>query len=399
MKKIVLLGATGSIGASCFELVGKNLDKFQIVGASAHSRFPELERQAGEFGITHLLDTRQPLLGPPLRGEEKFTEFLKKCEPDIVLNAVVGFAGLKFSMQTLEQKIPLALANKESLVAGGGLLMDLSARMKTPIIPVDSEHSAIFECLVQNTTDSSSPGQGRLGGVEKCGVPTYEKFQKILLTCSGGPFFGKTREELKAVTKAQALKHPNWEMGAGITIDSATLANKCLEFFEAMHLFGATKDQIEIVIHRESIVHSMVEFEDSSILAQLAPPNMELPMGLALNYPDRADYKLPRQDFRNLDLSFREPDKTVFTTLKLLDICADNMQNFPIVFNAAKEVLVQHFLAEKIGFIDIFNGLERVINDTKLTSVDSFDQIIGIDAVARKQTQLIIDKCKKDGGL
>ncbi len=357
MKKIVLLGATGSIGKSTLNLVRKNLDKFQIVGASAHSNFSNLEKLAGEFDIKYLFDSK---------SNSDFAEFLQKCEPDIVLNAVTGFAGLKFSIDILNQKIPLALANKESLVAGGGLIMGLSKQNKTPIIPVDSEHSAIFECLIEKEEELS-----------------YKKFNKILLTCSGGPFFGYTKEQLKQVTKTEALKHPNWEMGAGITIDSATLANKCLEFFEAMHLFSATKDQIEIVIHRESIVHSMVEFEDSSILAQLAPPNMGLPIGMALNYPYKTDLKLPRQDFRNLDLSFREPDKEVFTTLKLLDICAENMENFPIVFNATKEVLVSAFLNEKIKFIEIFEGLERVINETKLEKVDSFEKILEIDKKAR----------------
>lgn len=392
MRKIVLLGATGSIGKSTFELVRRNPDKFQIVGASAHSHFSELEKMAGEFGINNLLNTRggdscgRSDQGRATIKDCPYKEFLKKCEPDIVLNAVTGFAGLKFSMETLKQEIPLALANKESLVTGGKIIMALSREMKTPIIPVDSEHSAIFECLVKNynpRVNFSTPGLN---------FPEYKAFHKILLTCSGGPFFGKTRKELEVVTLAQALKHPNWDMGAGITIDSATLANKCLEFFEAMHLFNATKDQIEIVIHRESIVHSMVEFSDSSILAQMAPPNMELPIGMALNYPDKMDYQLPRQSFKNLNLSFAEPDKEVFKTLQLLDICADNMENFPIVFNAAKEVLVSQFLKEQIRFIDIFDVLEEVIHSTKLESIDSIEKILEVDRRARDFTRLQVDK-------
>ncbi len=380
MKRIVLLGATGSIGKSTFELVRKNPDKFQIVGASAHSHFSELKQLAGSFGIKNLLNTRN-------NGD--FIEFLKKCEPDIVLNGVTGFAGLKFSIETLKQKVPLALANKESLVTGGKILMSLSHAMKTPIIPVDSEHAAIFECLIENNDSCEEEERGRGGSV---GDLRYKPFHKILLTCSGGPFLGKTRKALENVTLAEALKHPNWEMGAGITIDSATLANKCLEFFEAMHLFKATKDQIEIVIHRESIVHSMVEFEDSSILAQLAPPNMELPIGMALNYPDKTDYKLPRQRFKNLNLSFAEPDRKVFKTLQILDVCADNMENFPIVFNAAKEVLVGSFLKELIRFVDIFDVLEQVIEETRLESVDSVGKILEIDARARDRARLKIEK-------
>lgn len=357
MKKICLLGATGSIGKSTFELVKRNPDKFKIVGASGHTRFSELETLAQEFDIPHLLNTKESL---------DTSEFLKKCEPDIVLNAIVGFAGLKFSITTLEQKLPLALANKESLVAGGDLLMELSRKNKTPILPVDSEHSAIFQCL------AASP---------------HSEFEKIFLTCSGGPFWGKTKEDLEKITVAQALKHPNWSMGAKISIDSATLANKCLEFFEAMHLFGASKDQIEIIIHRESIMHSMVEFPDSSVIAQLSPPTMELPIALALNYPNKENYDLPRQSFSNLDLSFRTPDKKVFRTLELLEICAEQMQNFPIVFNAANEVAVENFLNEKITFTQIFDVLERTISETKLENPDSLEKILEIDKNARALAQ------------
>lgn len=368
MKKIVLLGGSGSIGKSTIALVRKNPDKFKIVGISGHSRFESIEKIAQEFNILHTLNTAQ---------SHDFPEFLKKCEADIVLNAVVGFAGLKFSIEILNQKIPLALANKESLVAGGDLLMNLSIQNKTPILPVDSEHSAIFDCLSPSLQSGS-------GNIE------YAPFHKILLTCSGGPFWGKTWEDLQKVTPSQALKHPNWDMGAKISIDSATLANKCLEFFEAMHLFGATKDQIEIIIHRESIVHSMVEFEDSSILSQIAPPNMELPIAMALNYPQKSDYKLPRQSFDNLNLSFYKPDKSVFKTLQILDICAEQKQSLPLAFNAANEVLVEAFLQEKIKFTDIFDSLEQIITKTKPQPIDSFDQILYIDSEVRNKTHKLL---------
>lgn len=367
MKRVVLLGATGSIGSSTFALLKRKVGSFQIVGASAHSRFADLEALAAEHSIEHLLDTRDE------DGDgSKFKEFLKVCEADIVLNAVVGFAGLKYSLAILEAKVPLALANKESLVTGGGLLMDLAKQNKVPILPVDSEHSAIFQCLVD--------------GAE------YKPFNKILLTCSGGPFYGKTAEELSQVTKAQALAHPNWDMGEKISIDSATLANKSLEFFEAMHLFEASREQVEIVIHRQSIVHSMVEFADSSVIAQMSPPNMELPIAVALNHPDRVDYDLPRQDFSALDLSFAKPDKDVFRTLQVLDYCAERMENLPIIFNAVNEVAVEAFLNDQIEFTQIFDLLERVVEQAKLEPIDSLEKVFEVDKKARQEAQNVLEQ-------
>ncbi len=370
LKKIVILGATGSVGMSAFKLVEKNSDKFQVVGASAHTRFSVLEATAESLSIPHLFDSRDT-------GAD-FKAFLDICAPDIVLNAVVGFAGLAYSLQTLEKKIPLALANKESLVAGGEMLLALSAQNKIPIIPVDSEHSAIFDILAYAEEFRTT------------GKVLYKPYQKILLTCSGGPFRGKTFQDLETVTLAQALKHPSWSMGAKITIDSATLANKCLEFFEAMYLFGATKKQVEIVIHPQSIVHSMVEFVDGSVAAQLSPPTMELPIALAMTFPDREDFHLPRQSFADLTLQFASPDLDTFRTLRVLEKCTQQMKNFPIVFNAANEVLVDAFLHEKIRFVDLFAILEKVIDDTQLDSVDSFEKVVEIDAFARKKTQKLI---------
>ncbi len=376
MKKIILLGATGSIGQSTINLVEKNPDKFQIVGASAHSNFSELERIAAKLNIPHLFNTRE-------KSIKDFPEFIKKCEPDIILNAITGFAGLEYSLEILKNKIPLALANKESLVTGGELIMQMAKENNTPILPVDSEHSAIFQCLqCDNKTKFNQIETGL----------DLQKFHKILLTCSGGPFFGKTAEELQNVTREHALAHPNWSMGAKISIDSATLANKCLEFFEAMHLFNATKEQIKIVIHRESIVHSMVEFPDSSVIAQMSPPSMELPIAFALNYPDRHDCQIPRQSFANLDLSFRTPDKKVFRTLQVLETCAEQMQNFPIVFNASNEIAVAEFLEGKIKFTDIFTILEKIIDQTKLEKVNSIQNIFEIDEKARNLTLEFINQ-------
>lgn len=363
MKKIIIFGASGSVGRSATELVKANPEQFSIVGASAGSRFKELEKTATELNIEHLLDTRGSMT------TEAITGFIQQCEPDIVLNSVSGFAGLPYTLATLELELPLALANKESLVAAGDFVMALSKERKAPIIPVDSEHSAIWQCLVNDDT-------------------TIKPFRKIYLTCSGGPFFGW--DNLENITPKQALQHPNWDMGAGITIDSATLANKCLEFFEAMHLFGATKDQVEIVIHPQSVVHSMVQFEDSSIMAQLSPPSMKLPIAYALNFPERNECGLPTPDFSALDLNFRSPDKTVFRTLQALEHCAAHMQNLPTVFNAANEEARNAFIAGKISFIRIFEILEQVLECTSAESLDSIEKIYEVDKRARAAAQALL---------
>ena len=362
MKKIILLGATGTIGFSTLEIIKKNPDKFKIVGASAHSNFDVLKNKiAPKFKIKNLLNTKK-------EGFTNYSDFLKKCEADIVLNAITGFSGLRFSIETLAQKIPLALANKESLVAGGKILMNLSKKNKTPILPVDSEHSAIFQCLIKKDYD-------------------FLEFKKIFLTCSGGPFFGKDKNFLKKVTLSDALKHPNWSMGKKITIDSATLANKCLEFFEAMYLFGAKKEQIQIVIQKESIVHSMVEFPDTSILAQLSIPDMQLPIAFALNYPKKSSYEIKSLDFsKPLNLQFFPPDPETFITLKILDYCATYMKNLPIVFNAVNEICVDYFLQKKIQFFQIFEILNVIVRETKVEDVDSFEKILEIDSQTREKT-------------
>lgn len=390
MKRVLLLGATGSIGGSTFALWEKNQGVFEIVGASAHSRFSELESLAEKFKIPHLLDTREKITS------EKLQDFLALTKPDIVLNAIVGFAGMEFSLEVLRAGIPLALANKESLVAAGKLMMETSEKFGAPIIPVDSEHAAIFECLNCHHEqmlempghEASLPGKPLpaspvKGGAKKVVFPKYRKFRKILLTCSGGPFFGKTRAELENITPSQALAHPNWDMGAKISIDSATLANKSLEFFEAMHLFSASQKQVEIVIHRESIVHSMVEFADSSILSQMAPPNMELPIAMALNFPQKFDMKLPRQDFSNLNLSFYKPDRETFRTLQVLEKCAEKMGNLPVAFNAANEVAVDAFLKEQIKFLEIFDVLEFVCEKISFAEISEISDVYAADLEAR----------------
>lgn len=367
MKKICLFGASGSIGQSTIELVRANPDQFRIVGASAGQRFAELESVAADLDIEHLLDTRAET------DETNIREFITQCQPDIVLNAVSGFAGLPFTLATLKLGLPLALANKESLVAAGDLVMALSREHNAPIIPVDSEHSAIFQCLAHSPTPP---------------LPHYAPFKKIYLTCSGGPFFGW--DDLSDITPQQALKHPNWDMGASITIDSATLANKCLEFFEAMHLFGASPEQIEIVVHPQSVVHSMVQFADSSILAQLSPPDMKLPIAYALNWPERSDCGLPSPDFSALDLNFRHPDPTTFRTLPVMQHCAKGGGSLPTVFNAVNEEVRNAFIAGQISFVRIFEILESVVNQTGIEPLDSLEQIYEVDAQARAAARKLI---------
>ena len=391
MKKICVFGASGSIGQSTIELVRANPDKFKIVGASAGQRFSELEAVAAEMKIEHLLDTRE--LDPGIdkntaaRSRDLIKEFIKRCEPDIVLNAVSGFAGLPFTHAALELGLPLALANKESLVAAGDLVMALSREHNAPIIPVDSEHSAIFQCLAcpPSWGKRESAASSRSIGGDTSSEINYQPFKKIYLTCSGGPFFGQT--DLSTVTREQALKHPNWSMGSGITVDSATLANKCLEFFEAMHLFNARPEQIEIVVHPQSVVHSMVQFADSSIIAQLSPPDMKLPIAYALNWPQRSEYGFPSPDFSALDLNFRHPDAQTFRTLQVMQHCATQGGSLPTVFNAANEEARNAFIRGDIEFTRIFEILEQVVGQQGFEPLGSWEKIYKVDAQARKAAQ------------
>jgi 1-deoxy-D-xylulose-5-phosphate reductoisomerase len=363
MKKILIFGASGSIGQSAMALVKANPNTFKIVGASAGSRFVDLEKAAAELDIKHLLNTRN---GADIGV---ITSFIAQCQPDIVLNAVSGFAGLPYTLATLQLELPLALANKESLVAAGDLVMQLSRERKAPVYPVDSEHSAIWQCLANDDQ-------------------TFKAYHKILLTCSGGPFYGQ--KDLSKVNPKQALKHPNWDMGAAITIDSATLANKCLEVFEAQHLFGATAEQIEIVIHPQSVVHSMVQFADSSIIAQMSPPSMQLPIAYALNYPNREAYKLETPDFTKLDLSFRAPDKNTFKTLQILEYCLAHGQNLPNVFNAVNEEARNAFIRGEISFTQIFEILETVVEKTEIKTDSSLADIYQTDKEARAAAQALL---------
>src|SRR3954454_15538094 len=341
MKRVALLGATGSIGRQAIEII------------AAH---PELELAAAASATTPLDDVDAP--HKQVGGD--LTELLERAEPDVVLNAVVGFAGIHATLWTLEHGIDLALANKESLVAGG----ELATRLGGRIIPVDSEHSALFQCL---------EGQS--------GVDT------LVLTGSGGPFRGRTRDELQDVTPEQALAHPTWRMGPKITIDSATLANKGLELIEAHFLFDIPYERIEVVIQPTSIVHSLVRFRDGAALAHLGYPDMRVPISYALTYPDRAATPAAPLDLTQLTLEFHAPDLEPFPMLALAREAGERGGTFPCAYNAANEVAVAAFLAGRLPFL----GIPAIVADT-LARVDGrpardLRDLITVDETARRYAE------------
>lgn len=351
MKSISLLGSTGSIGRQTVEVALANPDKLKIVALAAHKNVAELEKQiallhpeiavltdekaAQELGRNYIGDTKI------LSGQEGLMAAATCASADVVLGAMVGYAGLRPVLAAIECGKNIALANKETLVAAGHIVMAAVQRKGVHLTPVDSEHSAIFQSL--------------RGGAKK-------EVKNLLLTASGGPFYGKTKEELAEVTVAQCLKHPNWSMGAKVTIDSSTLANKGLEVIEAHWLFDMPYDKIKVLVHRESIVHSLVEFQDGSVIAQLGNPDMRLPIQFALSWPDRYPYSFGTLDLvRAGKLTFGEPDLNTFPALALARECGIAGGVLPCVFNAANEVAVEKFLAGKIKYLDIYKTTEQVV--------------------------------------
>ncbi len=319
MKRVALLGATGSIGRQAIEIV------------EAH---PELELCAVASGSTPLDDVDAPL--KQVGGD--LTELLEQAQPDVVLNAVVGFAGIHATLWSLEHGVDLALANKESLVAAGELALAARARGAGRILPVDSEHSALHQCL-----------EGR----------ALEQVDSLLLTGSGGPFRGRSRDELIDATPEEALAHPTWRMGPKITVDSATLANKGLELIEAHFLFDIPYDRIEVVLQPTSIVHSLVRFRDGATLAHLGYPDMRVPISYALTYPERAATPLPPLDFTTLTLAFEPPDVETFPMLALARVAGERGGTYPCTYNAANEVAVAAFLSGRLPFL----GIAEVVTD------------------------------------
>ena len=343
MKRVALLGATGPIGRQALEIIEAN---------------PELELVAAASGSQSIEG-----LAPLTQVGGDLVPLLEAASPDVVLNAVVGFAGLAATLWTLDRGADLALANKESLVSAGDLALEAWERGGGRLLPVDSEHSAIFQCLEGRASD---------------------QVESLVLTASGGPFRGRTREELGAVTAEEALAHPTWSMGPKITIDSATLANKGLELIEAHFLFGVPYEQIEIVIHPPSIVHSLVRFRDGAALAHLGYPDMRVPISYALCYPERASTPVPRLDLASgLTLDFHAPDTDTFPMLTLAREAGERGGTFPCAFNASNEIAVAAFLDGRISFLEIAETVERVLASVDGAPAGDLGDLMAADAEAR----------------
>lgn len=376
--KLSILGSTGSIGTQALEVVRdlKGIFDIDVIAVSGNSNIDLLESQIREFNPKYaavsdeqaakrleiaVADTGCKVLS----GRDGLCYIAAQTDADMVLSSIVGFAGLVPTMNAIAAGKDIALANKETLVTAGSLFMDAIKKSGVRLLPVDSEHCAIFQSLKS----------GR-----------HSEVRKILLTASGGPFFGKERKELKNVRKEQALKHPNWSMGAKITIDSATLMNKGLEILEAHWLFNVDIDNIKVVVQRESIIHSMVEFNDKSVIAQMSVPSMKHPIQYAFTYPNRLSSPDKEVDFAKLaKLTFAEPDEKTFRCLALAKTAGREGGIMPTVMNAANEAAVSRFLNDEIGFLDIADIVERAMSDFDNIKNPSLDDIIAADAEVRQR--------------
>lgn len=382
-KRIALFGSTGSIGKQTLEVVAANPHLFEISVLTAHKNADLLIEQALKFNpnVVVIVDesgyqkVNEALKNSDVKvytGEEALISVAQMSEIDIVLTALVGFSGLKPTIAAIEAGKNIALANKETLVVAGEIVTKLAKEKGVNIYPVDSEHSAIFQCL---TGEAMNP------------------IEKIYLTASGGPFRGKKREDLASITKAQALKHPNWEMGAKITIDSASMMNKGLEVIEAKWLFGLTNQQIDVIVHPQSIIHSLVQFKDGSMKAQMGLPDMKLPIQYALTYPQRFETDFERFDFLNYpNLTFEKPDLDTFRNLQLAYDAMEKGGNLPCVLNAANEVTVEAFLNDKIKFLDIAEINEKVLAMANFSANPSLTSLYTTDLEARHLASEIISK-------
>jgi len=382
-KNIAILGSTGSIGRQALDVIRANPDKFEVFALTANNNLDLLIEQACEFqpdvvAIANeklYLQLKQALADQPIKvfaGMDAIAQLVEMEPIDLVLTAMVGYAGLKPTIQAIRANKTIALANKETLVVAGEIIGELALKHKTAILPVDSEHSAIFQCLA---------GEGN------------NPIEKIILTASGGPFRAKTIEELKTVTSAQALKHPNWDMGAKITIDSASMMNKGFEVIEARWLFGLTPDQIEVVVHPQSIIHSMVQFTDGSVKAQLGLPDMKLPIQYAFTYPDRIKTDFPRLDFgRYNELTFEKPDTGRFRNLALAYRAMEKGGNMPCIINAANEIVVAAFLKDKTGFLQMSDIIETVMQKATFIQKPNYEDYVMTDAQVRELTLKEINK-------
>lgn len=374
IKRIAVFGSTGSIGCQALDVIAANPDKFSADVLTAQNNEDLLIQQALKFSPNIVVigdnkkypKVKEALNETPIRifsGEESLEEVAAMDVYDLMLAAIVGFAGLKPTLKAVSSGKPVALANKETLVVAGDIVMRKAVEKRIPIIPVDSEHSAIFQCLI---------GEAR------------NPIDKVVLTASGGPFIGRKTNFLVNVKREHALQHPNWNMGAKITIDSSTLMNKGLEMIEAKWLFNLKPEQIQVLIHPQSIVHSMVQFEDGSIKAQLGLPDMRLPIQYALAFPRRIKNDFPRMDFRKYSsLTFEEPDIRTFRNLALAMEALQKGGNLPCIMNAANEIAVYAFLKNRIGFLEMTDLIEKTMQKTPYISRPTLEEYIESDGYAR----------------
>ena len=380
-RRLVILGSTGSIGTQALDVVARSGGELELLALSAGSDWELLVKQAEQFGVRKiaLADADAAARaaeawtgGTVLAGPDGLVELITGSECDMVLNAIVGAAGLLATVATLGEGVDLALANKESLVVGGELVNQLAEATGAQILPVDSEHSALHQLIAGE----------RAGTVER-----------LLITASGGPFRGRTSAELAEVTVEQALAHPTWSMGGKITIDSATLMNKGLEVIEAHHLFGTPYDQIDVVVHPQSIIHSLIQLCDGATLAHLGYPDMRVPIAYALHYPNRSDVPLPALDLPAIgSLTFEQPDLETFTCLRLAREAGIAGGTSPCTLNAANEVAVHAFLSGRLAFLKIAAVIEETLARLPTEAVHSFDSLMDADVVARRVASELVER-------
>ncbi|HBB06865.1 MAG TPA: 1-deoxy-D-xylulose-5-phosphate reductoisomerase [Bacteroides sp.] len=380
-KQIAILGSTGSIGTQALQVIAEHPDLYEAYALTAHSHVELLAEQARRFMPEAVVianpdkygELKEALADLPVKvyaGEDALCQIVESSPIDIVLTAMVGYAGLRPTMNAIRAGKAIALANKETLVVAGDLITRLVEEYHVPILPVDSEHSAVFQCL-----------------------ETGNRLEKVILTASGGPFRTFTAEQLATVTKEQALHHPNWHMGAKITIDSASMMNKGFEVMEAKWLFGVRPDQIEVVVHPQSIIHSMVQFADGAVKAQLGTPDMRLPIQYAFSYPQRLPLSVERVDFERLGtLTFEKPDTRRFRNLALAYDALHEGGNMPCIVNAANEVVVDAFLHDRVSFLGMSDVIERTMQRVAFVATPTYDDYVSTDAEARRVAGELINQ-------
>ena len=378
-KQIAILGSTGSIGTQALQVIEEHPELYEAYVLTANNQVELLAEQARKFmpaavviaNENKYLQLKELLADLPIQvyaGADALCEVVEAKPIDVVLASMVGYAGLRPTINAIKAGKAIALANKETLVVAGELINELASQYHTPILPVDSEHSAIFQCLENNNP-----------------------LEKVILTASGGPFRTFTMEQLQHVTKAQALKHPNWDMGAKITIDSATMMNKGFEVIEAKWLFGVRPDQIEVVVHPQSVIHSMVQYEDGAVKAQLGMPDMRLPIQYAFSYPQRIKSSFDRLDFSTLkELTFEQPDTNRFRCLALAYEALNQGGNMACILNAANEVVVSAFLQERIPFLRMSEVIEETMAKVSFISAPTYEDYVATDAEARRIAESLI---------